>query len=893
MGGETQSSQTLLTDTSLRLGSRRKLSYPNGNKPSAVDDEASKDDCMSETNHKTGTEGAGEGNPKRSKKQKRRAASPLQEMPDLSQTQEISSQISPSRSESSSVCLDSPQSSDSTLVEDSQLQKSPIFPLTGCRAAVQVDRLNQDLVETCRNSGFVLCSQNSWTWTQKSAQPKSPTFPQSDLPSRPKSPISIDVDQEGDREAELSPQFVKSPLFSSNTQQEQRFPSAYKHQNAQFIFSSQETLSPSIKTGSSSPNSPVFPKSPGPSNKLPLSDQLGFSDSPSQGQRDPSQDRSTSPVFGLTAAQQRIHTEGPSDDRKDTKSDDLNTVMYLPESEELNEKSRDWNSAETELTSDMTLVWSDEDDVVPVGFPSPVFPGERPIHQAASQNHLTSPGPTRLQQSLNRQTPLLGTFGDQSSSDKLAPPGTSSSSKFTSRRQRRELTQEAAGRVSPPLVEPSCGQVVRYYWGVPFCPRGLDPDTYTQVIMTQMEVYEKSLKQAQRCLLRKAEWGEAVLPQPEKSPSPEVPAGSPQHHIPRRRGLRLRGRRTKEAADSFPAEAKEVEDREDEEELQHEKEEEKNEGDEEQMNTDDCEVCPETQLSNNNSPQDLMMESEAEAEISLQPPTTSSELPEIELILREDAPAGEEPQEEEADASVDERMEINVAGCSADSGGRNEEEKNRRGPHVEEVKDGGPQRSTSPELEPAVVPESPKASIDCPICQASFPANEIEMHAAYCDGEVAVVDERRPEKSLKPRRKRWRRAEGTAAETNQPSNTSRNQEKCYICQKTVPLRDYNRHTELCIQRRAPRSAARGNLLSALEQTESRNSDARPSGSRVQPEDVIDLRDDDDDDDEEEATSAFRISNSPIRSFTPISEATDCLIDFKKHQQAKKPSQRRR
>lgn len=36
-----------------------------------------------------------------------------------------------------------------------------------------------------------------------------------------------------------------------------------------------------------------------------------------------------------------------------------------------------------------------------------------------------------------------------------------------------------------------------------------------QVILSHMEVYEKSLKQAQRCLLRKAEWGEAVLPQPE------------------------------------------------------------------------------------------------------------------------------------------------------------------------------------------------------------------------------------------------------------------------------------------------------------------------------------------------------------------------------------------
>lgn len=33
--------------------------------------------------------------------------------------------------------------------------------------------------------------------------------------------------------------------------------------------------------------------------------------------------------------------------------------------------------------------------------------------------------------------------------------------------------------------------------------------------MAQMEVYEKSLKQAQRGLLRKAEWGKAIQPEPE------------------------------------------------------------------------------------------------------------------------------------------------------------------------------------------------------------------------------------------------------------------------------------------------------------------------------------------------------------------------------------------
>lgn len=51
---------------------------------------------------------------------------------------------------------------------------------------------------------------------------------------------------------------------------------------------------------------------------------------------------------------------------------------------------------------------------------------------------------------------------------------------------------------------------ISYYWGVPFCPMGQNPDEYTRVIMCQMEVYEKSLKEAQRELLHKADWGQPV-----------------------------------------------------------------------------------------------------------------------------------------------------------------------------------------------------------------------------------------------------------------------------------------------------------------------------------------------------------------------------------------------
>ncbi|XP_008276340.1 neurofilament heavy polypeptide [Stegastes partitus] len=894
-------SQTLLADASLRFCPRRKLSYSNGKKSAAVGPE---------TNLNSG---AGDEN-NWNKKRKRKAGSPLPEMPDLSQ--KICSQASPCSSECPSAHPDSPQSSDSTQIDDCQLRKSPVFPSTGSRAKVHVSRLTQDLLDTCRNSGFVLCSQDSWASTQIPAQPKSPTFPESDLTTCPKSPVFPEADKspvfpeadkspvfpeadkspvfpEADKspvfpEADKSPVFPeadKSPVFGRNTQRETS-PSACKPQvsacspkceNSGFAFSSQESLTSTVR-----PKSPVFPRSPGlPGNPI----------KPHQGPTEQSRGRSGSPALGRTVRHQEGHSDvqeecvTPSVSREDandgggSRVDGLDATSPSSRSDELNEKPKEWNCSEPELTSDMTLVWSDEDDddaTQAGGSPSPVFPEERPRHRAESQtaslSHLDADS-SQTNRSLNPQRCR------QSSSDRTA-----AASSCTGR--------GAAGRTAPPSGDPAGGQAVHYYWGVPFCPRGLDPDRYTQVILAQMEVYEKSLKQAQRCLLRKAEWGEAVLPQPEKSPSPELLDEAPQQLAPQRRGLRLRGQKPSEAAE----EEEEEEEERRETENREEEEEEKNDGDEGPVDVDDCEVCPETPLSD--ATQDL---TEANgAEVSPQPPPQRSESPDVEMILGGDSPAADEPPppppEEEEEMEVDAPPEEKAAGGVDPAGpaaGPEEVKEDRGDLDVEEVMESRLQRSASPELELAVVPRSPETAVDCPICQASFPASQIEMHAAYCDGEAA--DRRRPagsQASLKPRRKRTRRAEATVDETNEPSNSGRNPEKCYICQKNVPLRDYSRHTELCFQRRASKAAAKGNLLSALEQTESRDSDAGPSGSKPPPGDVIDLRDDDDDDEEGEA-SAFRVSSSPIRSFTSISEATDCLVDFRKQRRAAKPSQRRR
>ncbi|XP_040006701.1 neurofilament heavy polypeptide isoform X2 [Xiphias gladius] len=965
-------SQSLLADAEapFRLCSRRKLLYSNGKKASAVDRGASEDVCTPQTDLNREAKGTGDENNNRNKKRKRKEGSPLLEMPDLSQTQKIYSQASPCSSESLVVALDSPQSSDSTQIDDCQLPKSPVFPRTGCRAKVDVPRLSQDLLETCRTSGFVLCSQDSGTSTQKSqpARPKSPTFPRSpksssNLAACPKSPVFSEADQGDDGETELSPEYLKSPVFGRNTQPE-RSPSACNppvsvcnpsRKNSGFVFSTQESSTSSVRSTSHRPKSPVFPRSPGLPKNLGPPERSMVCKSPvssetDQGQTEQSHGCSTSRAFGGTGRGQKVQSAVPSaaergnsngdvkppairdpsrSPRRDSRTDGSNqeggfnktpVSSKSDDARELSEASKDWNSAETELTSDMTLLWSDEgEDVTPVGSPSPVFPEERPVHQAdgraASLNHVTaaSPGTTgsncRLRDSC--------TFKERNGPSSSTPTSTFRQQLSTTEQELRPISSQ--GAVS--RAGPAGGPTVHYYWGVPFCPRGLDPDTYTQVILAQMEVYDKSLKQAQRCLLRKAPWGEAILPQPEKPPSPESPAESPQHHVPRRGGLRKRGKKLCEASDTPQAEAEEEEedknDGEEEEgrERESKKEQEKNGGGEDedgQVDIDDCQVCPETQLSNDDSTQDLTMVTDAAAEFGFQSDCRKSpDLPDVEMIPSNGAPAGaelqgEEEEEEEmevevdVDAPVDGKMEGNIA-VSSGAVGRQDMKKeevteDRGDPDVEEITDRGLQRSASPEVESAAIPRSPETNVDCPICQRSFPVTKIEVHAAYCDGEVAVVDERRPEVdcfqlSLKPRRKRTRRAEETAEETNYASNTGKNQEKCYICEKAVPLRDYSRHTELCIRRWSSKTEAKVNLVSALEQTENRNSEAGPSGSKLQPGEVIDLRDDDDE--EEDGVSALSISNSPIRSFTPISEATGCLIDFKKQQRAKKPSHRRR
>ncbi|XP_074529071.1 uncharacterized protein uimc1 isoform X2 [Halichoeres trimaculatus] len=903
-------SQSLISEAEapLRLCSRRKLSYSNRK-------QALEGRCPPETDLNGGAEGSEDESLKRSKKRKKREESPLLEMPDLSQTQKITSQGLPSSTEPLDLQMDSPQSCDSTQIEDC---KSPVFPSTGCRAEVQGSHLSQNLPDSCRTSGFVLSSQGSSLLPQKSQpyQSKSPTFPKSPPNSRDftlsKSPMFSETDQGEDSETQLDLEGFKSPVFGRTTQNE-KSPNACKPPdfNSAFMSSSQESLSSSSRSTSIRPQSPVFPGSTGVPEPdcPPKGSGVCRSLESSEGVGTQTEEKgvgSTSPVFDREQGPQNhvdikgnsvksAEIRGPSqsleqdnmtyDDpdvrvKKSPKADDLE--------EELTEICKDCNTADFELSSDMKLRWSedDEDDVMPAGSPSPVFPKERTDSQTVAMNHVTSASSGLSRSKCRRQI---------SSSEPDSEPAS---------------TQ---GQTAQSHGEPGCQAMVHYYWGVPFCPRGLNPDSYTQVILAQMEVYEKSLKEAQRCLLRKAEWGEGVLPQIEKSPRPESQSPESSHQeVPQRRGLSLRRKPLSKEAEDEEKEEEGEQRAEGEETLENEPnvEEKKNgEGEEGEVDSDGCEICPETQLSNpeddDDRTQDLLMDTDGGEDQQ----SKSPEDLDVDMILRDDSPVDEKPQEEgeleiemEVEALEGKTTKDNTPLSSSDVGDQNvrteDAEESQKESDAEEVNTRRLQRSKSPEIEPAVPARSSETSVDCPICQGSFPVTEIEMHAAYCDGEVSVVHERRQradslQMSSKPRRKRTRRGEvrEETEDTGEPFNTGKNQEKCYICQKAFPLRDYSSHIELCIQMHASKTSRKGNLLSALEQTDNRDSEAGPSGARIQTEEVIDLLDD-----EEEGGDTRRlpkISDSPIRAFTPISEATDCLIDFKKQRRVKKPSQRRR
>ncbi|NXF62240.1 UIMC1 protein, partial [Ciccaba nigrolineata] len=314
---------------------------------------------------------------------------------------------------------------------------------------------------------------------------------------------------------------------------------------------------------------------------------------------------------------------------------------------------------------------------------------------------------------------------------------------------------------------------VHYYWGIPFCPKGVDPNQYTKVILCQLEVYQKSLKQAQRQLLHKKEFGNPVVPSSSLSQN-ELGKGE---QISTENGV------ADDTEDGDPDGQKESESitwllpskRREAESPGHSMEEERNSTSDDEPTTSYCQasqVLPTedvhedgepmqiaqsisvlTPLGSKRSP-DTATENSAEEEISVCPETQPSPLEAIEA-----------EREELCSGSEDTPMQ---AGGDEDAG------------------------RTVSECSPTAADH-----VSCPLCDQGFPATEIELHAMYCNGIVG--EEPGEDSSVLTRSRREARSKAASGGSSPTSLSIDKCEKCYLCKSLVPLLQYQRHVDSCLQ----------------------------------------------------------------------------------------------
>uniref|UniRef100_A0A8C7BUM8 Ubiquitin interaction motif containing 1 n=1 Tax=Neovison vison TaxID=452646 RepID=A0A8C7BUM8_NEOVI len=202
---------------------------------------------------------------------------------------------------------------------------------------------------------------------------------------------------------------------------------------------------------------------------------------------------------------------------------------------------------------------------------------------------------------------------------------------------------------------------------------------------------------------------------------------------------------------------------------------------------------------------------------------------------------------------------------------------------------------------------SSSTQVSCPLCDQGFPPTKIERHAMYCNGLIGqdtVLTRRQKEAKSKS-------DSGTIAQTSLDIDKN---EKCYLCKSLVPFREYQSHVDSCLQLargdqggepeesgkvcsvmeekqkqrlRNPKEKNRseGRLLSLLEQSEHRTADAeiKTKSSETAGFRVPSPRMEEAGCSKEMQSSIAHLdlNESPIKSFVSISEATDCLVDFKK------------
>ncbi|XP_009873360.1 PREDICTED: BRCA1-A complex subunit RAP80, partial [Apaloderma vittatum] len=314
---------------------------------------------------------------------------------------------------------------------------------------------------------------------------------------------------------------------------------------------------------------------------------------------------------------------------------------------------------------------------------------------------------------------------------------------------------------------------VHYYWGIPFCPKGVDPNQYTKVILCQLEVYQKSLKQAQRQLLHKKEFGNPVVPSSSLS----------QNELGKGEQISRENRVADDTEDGDPDGQKEPESitwllpskRREAESPGHSMEEEKDSTSDDEPTTSYCQASQMLPAENAREDGEPMQIAQS---ISMLTPLGSKRSPDIatENSAEEEISVCPETQPSPLEAAEVERAEL----CSG----------NRDGP----VQADGDEHAGK-----AVSECNPTAAdrVSCPLCDQGFPATEIELHAMYCNGVVG--EEAGGDSPVLTRRQREARSKAASGESGPASLDIDKCEKCYLCKSLVPLLQYQRHVDSCLQ----------------------------------------------------------------------------------------------
>ncbi|XP_034298390.1 BRCA1-A complex subunit RAP80 isoform X3 [Pantherophis guttatus] len=443
--------------------------------------------------------------------------------------------------------------------------------------------------------------------------------------------------------------------------------------------------------------------------------------------------------------------------------------------------------------------------------------------------------------------------------------------------ERTGLPESAPAICTLPWTDEKCQHeepdVVHYYWGVPFCPKGIDPNKYTQVIMCQLEVYQKSLKQAQRQLLQKKPFGEPIVPN----------------------SCSLR--QSKFAKDKETSRQREDTDDQDGEDMDEKKEPDNvawllsrvngesykhPAGDVAEGRNSEC--GDESASSSLQASQVLFAEDMLEEREPVQITQSICALTPLDNTKNPDI-ATEDHAEEEITVCPETQQSPSQA-VESESGEIHSSSKDVFLQADEDAREHAPGHS-------------PQADnlLSCPLCELRFPASEIELHAMNCNGtgEDAVEDG-----PVMTRRQREAKSKLASRKKASESVDIDKYEKCYLCKSLVLRKEYQSHVDGCLcsrnvdgtqGHRRPRQAkekgrCEGGLLTMLEQSEnktadaemaalpSRREDSRPSSTEMEKETEGNQK-------SERFFPQGSCSDSPIKSFTSISEAKDCLVDFKK------------